>query len=168
MIYFGGKRKIVREIWRRFGKLNMYIEPFCGSAAILLGRPRHLRCGIEYLNDLDGMLVNVWRAIKADPDGVAKAIPLLAHEWNLLAVHRVLQARWTEIQDKCKADLDFHDAELAGYWLYRNALWIGLADRPGTAKLPLRHRGGVLAMRPQCHNMGVRRALLPNNTTHGV
>ena len=36
VFYFGGKRKIAPELWKRFGKPNVYIEPFVGMAATLL------------------------------------------------------------------------------------------------------------------------------------
>lgn len=38
--YFGGKRKIVEAVWSRLGTPKQYIEPFCGSAAMLLAAPR--------------------------------------------------------------------------------------------------------------------------------
>ena len=41
--YFGGKRKVADEIWRRFGAVANYVEPFFGSGAVLLARPAPLR-----------------------------------------------------------------------------------------------------------------------------
>ena len=38
--YFGGKRKVAPAVWSRFGEVRNYVEPFCGSAAMLLGAPR--------------------------------------------------------------------------------------------------------------------------------
>lgn len=35
--YFGGKRDVAGLVWARLGRVKQYIEPFCGSAAILLG-----------------------------------------------------------------------------------------------------------------------------------
>lgn len=37
--WFGGKSKIANEVWRRFGDVPNYVEPFFGSGAVLLGRP---------------------------------------------------------------------------------------------------------------------------------
>lgn len=37
--WFGGKRKVAEEVWRRFGRVENYVEPFFGSGAVLLGRP---------------------------------------------------------------------------------------------------------------------------------
>ena len=40
--YFGGKSKVAGEVWRRFGDVPNYVEPFAGSTAVLLKRPdRH-------------------------------------------------------------------------------------------------------------------------------
>ena len=36
--YFGGKRTIADTVWRALGRPRQYIEPFCGSAAVLLLR----------------------------------------------------------------------------------------------------------------------------------
>ena len=46
-----------------------------GSAAVLLGRPGGPR-GTETVNDKDGFLANFWRAVKHDPEGVARTIVL--------------------------------------------------------------------------------------------
>ena len=68
--YFGGKRKAAPTIWQALGAdcVN-YIEPFCGSAAVLLAAPEGQR--IETINDADGFVANFWRAVAQDPDAVA-------------------------------------------------------------------------------------------------
>lgn len=75
--YYGGKHRMAPLIWRAFGDPRHYIEPFAGSAAVLLARPR---CGddrVETLNDADGHVSNVWRAIKRQPEAVAAEIEAL-------------------------------------------------------------------------------------------
>ena len=37
--YFGGKRRAAATVWRALGDPSGYVEPFAGSAAILLARP---------------------------------------------------------------------------------------------------------------------------------
>lgn len=37
--YFGGKRRAVDVVWPCFGTVDNYVEPFCGSVAMLLGAP---------------------------------------------------------------------------------------------------------------------------------
>ena len=69
--YMGGKSRIAREVWRRFGDAPNYVEAFLGSAAVLLARPPFEGNRIETANDLDGHVCNFWRALQADPDAVA-------------------------------------------------------------------------------------------------
>jgi DNA adenine methylase len=68
--YFGGKSRVASLVWERFGPVPNYVEPFCGSCAVMLARPWPPE--IETVNDADGYLANFWRAIKADPDAVAE------------------------------------------------------------------------------------------------
>lgn len=37
--YFGGKSKAAPEVWQAFGPVDNYVEPFAGSAAMLLAAP---------------------------------------------------------------------------------------------------------------------------------
>jgi len=37
--YFGGKRRAASLVWKALGDPSGYVEPFAGSAAVLLGRP---------------------------------------------------------------------------------------------------------------------------------
>lgn len=37
--YFGGKRRVADAVWARLGDAPNYVEPFAGSAAVLLARP---------------------------------------------------------------------------------------------------------------------------------
>jgi hypothetical protein len=60
--YFGGKRKVADEVWLRLGDVDNYVEPFCGSCAVLLLRPSEPQT--ETVNDADGLLSNFWRALK--------------------------------------------------------------------------------------------------------
>lgn len=65
--YFGGKRRAAPAIWRALGDPSGYVEPFAGSAAVLLARPEFKGRRVETINDADGWLVNVWRAIQLSP-----------------------------------------------------------------------------------------------------
>ena len=70
--YFGGKRRVAGLVWPRFGDVVNYVEPFFGSGAMLLNRPMPFS-GPETVNDADGFISNFWRAVVADPEGVAHA-----------------------------------------------------------------------------------------------
>ena len=50
--YFGGKRTIAPDVWARLGRPTQYIEPFCGSAAMLLAAPEP--ASLEVVNDFNG------------------------------------------------------------------------------------------------------------------
>ena len=70
--YFGGKRKAADTVWPAFGLVDNYVEPFAGSAAMLLAAPPDAT-RIETINDFDGFVANFWRAVAHDPDAVAHA-----------------------------------------------------------------------------------------------
>ena len=54
--YFGGKSKIAEQVWTLLGDVKNYVEPFAGSAAVLLARPRFK--GPETLNDFSCVAAN--------------------------------------------------------------------------------------------------------------
>src|SRR5579864_5476662 len=84
--YFGGKSTISRAVWKRFGEVRNYVEPFYGSGAMLLNRPQPF-AGTETVNDKDGFVANFWRAIQADPDAVAFHADWPVNENDLTARH---------------------------------------------------------------------------------
>jgi DNA adenine methylase len=59
----GGKRTLGPVIVEEIGDHNIYWEPFCGSMAVLLAKPK---CRTEVVNDLHDDLVNLARVIQ-DP-----------------------------------------------------------------------------------------------------
>jgi site-specific DNA-adenine methylase len=67
--WYGGKSRAAPIVWRAFGDVPNYVEPFAGSMAVLLARPHEPK--VETVNDLDGLIANFWRATKAAPDEVA-------------------------------------------------------------------------------------------------
>ena len=71
--WFGGKSKAAPIVWELLGDVGHYVEPFAGSLAVLLNRPHP--CNRSYhsetVNDLDGFVVNAWRAMQMDPEGTA-------------------------------------------------------------------------------------------------
>ena len=62
--YFGGKSRAVDAVWGAFGEVDCYVEPFAGSAAMLLAAPEGKR--VETINDFDGFIANFWRAVAHD------------------------------------------------------------------------------------------------------
>ena len=120
--YFGGKSRVAAEVWKRFGDPINYVEPFCGSCAVLLSRPT--KPHTETVNDLDGYLVNFWRALKADPDGVQKWCDYPVTEIDLHARHKWLIDQ-KPILEKLKDDPAYYDVKIAGWWVWGISCWFG-------------------------------------------
>ena len=117
--YFGSKRNAAQMVWDAFGDPQHYAEPFCGSCAMLLARPAsHVR-KVETVNDKDGMLVNVWRAIRYAPDEVAHECAIPVMECELHARLATTKARMTpDFVSWIEGDERHFDAHLAANWLY--------------------------------------------------
>ena len=130
--YFGGKRRAAPRIWQALGDPSGYVEPFAGSAAVLLARPTFTGRRVETLNDADGWLVNTWRAIQLSPAEVAQ------HAWGPVTeidYHARLawlqQRRTPDLVAWMEGDPEAHDAKAAGWWLYVVACGIGDPFGPG-------------------------------------
>jgi len=123
--YYGGKRRIADRVWGLLGDCSRYIEPFAGSLGVLLGRPEPFT-GLEVVNDVDGYVVNAWRAIKGDPVGTATAAIDLVSELDLTARHLWLVNEGRALlAPNLAADPEWFDARTAGWWLHGVAGWIG-------------------------------------------
>ena len=130
--YFGGKRRAAPRIWQALGDPSGYVEPFAGSAAVLLARPPFKGRRVETLNDADGWLVNAWRAIQLSPDGVAEAAWGPVSEIDYHARLAWLQERRSpDLVAWLEGDPEAHDAKAAGWWLYVLACGIGDPFGPG-------------------------------------
>lgn len=124
--YFGGKRRAAPLVWQALGDPSGYVEPFAGSAAVLLARPGFTGRRVETLNDADGWLVNAWRAIQHDPTEVARHAYGPVTEIDYHARLAWLQERRTpELPAWLEGDPEAHDAKAAGWWLYVLACGIG-------------------------------------------
>jgi DNA adenine methylase len=81
LTYYGGKQKLAQRIIALMPAHRVYLEPFAGGAAVLFAKPRAER---ETLNDLDGLIVRFWRALRDRPDELAAAVaqtPYSRAEW---------------------------------------------------------------------------------------
>lgn len=120
--WFGGKSRVARLVWNRFGNVPNYVEPFAGSLAVLLGRESAPR--VETVNDIDCWIANFWRALQADPDGVATAADWPVNEADLHARHLWL-VNQVDFREKMKTEPDFFDSKIAGWWCWGICQWIG-------------------------------------------
>ena len=130
--YFGGKRRAAPAVWRALGDPAGYVEPFAGSAAVLLARPPFKGRRTETLNDADGWLVNAWRAIQHSPHETAAHAHGPVTEIDYHARLAWLQERRTpELVAWLEGDPEAHDPKAAGWWLYVLACGIGDPFGPG-------------------------------------
>ena len=120
--YFGGKRRALDIVWPRFGEVDNYVEPFCGSLAMLLGAPEGRR--VETINDANGFVANFWRAIANDPEAVAHWADYPVSEIDLHARHGWLVNRTEKLLWSLE-DPDHYDAKIAGWWVWGACAWIG-------------------------------------------
>ena len=141
--WFGAKSGACAEVWRAFGDVACYVEPFAGSAAMLLGAPEGKR--VETINDLDGFVANFWRAIAHDADAVAAAADWPCNEVDLFARHSWLVRHAAGLTECLHADPDYFDAKIAGWWCWGACNWIGTGWCSGTG--PWIHDGEKLTKR---------------------
>lgn len=121
----GGKRRVADVLWRGLGPdVPNAIEPFFGSGAWLLGRPGGAG-KIETVNDIDGGLVNFWRAVKWSPRTVARWCDDPVCELDLHARHSWLVKRLETMREELRADPFYFDAQVAGWWVWGICQWIG-------------------------------------------
>lgn len=118
----GGKSLAAAEVWARFGDCGRYVEPFGGSAAVLLARPH--TGDHELLGDADAFIVNFWRSVQKDPEAVAKAMNRPQMQADLTAIRRQL-ARLRFDLGKALDDVDYCDPVTAGRWAWVRCVIIG-------------------------------------------
>jgi hypothetical protein len=121
--WYGGKTRAAPLIWQALGDVGNYVEPFAGSLAVVLGRPHAPR--IETVNDLDAFLVNIFRALQADPDAVAHWCDFPVNEAQQHAIHTWLVEQRETFAARLMGDPDYYDVQVAGRWLYGICCWIG-------------------------------------------
>lgn len=74
--YFGGKTRLADRIVDLLPEHDHYVEPFAGSLAVLLAKPRSC---METVNDLDGDLMLFWRVLRDRPKDLAARMALTPH-----------------------------------------------------------------------------------------
>lgn len=119
-------------IWAALGDPGGYVEPFAGSAAVLLARPPFEGRRMETLNDADGWLVNAYRSIKLSPAEVINHLQWPLTEIDLHARLAWLQSRRNDdLVSWLEGDPEHHDAKAAAWWLYAMSGSIGVAFEQG-------------------------------------
>ena len=134
--YFGGKGCVAKLVWRAFGDVKQYIEPFAGSAAVLLEAPAP--ASLEVVNDVNRYVANFWRCVKYQPEATAREADYPVSHIDLDARHRWLTApeRVAEL-DAQLADPEWPgDVRIAGWWVWGQCAWIGSGWCERTSQIP--------------------------------
>ena len=123
--WFGGKRTLAPRIVEALGPHRFYVEPFCGSSAVLLAKPRS---SMETVNDLHGDLVNLARVL-ADDD---LAVALFDRGYRTLVsegLFRETAAAW-----KATDRTLFPAPDLDAAWRFFVVSWMGMNGTAGTVQ----------------------------------
>lgn len=127
--YYGGKMQMASRISAMLPMTKAYVEPFAGSAAVLLTRPRSAN---ETLNDLNSEVYNFWKVLRDVPEEL----------WDLLVYTPCSREELHECQGEVRYDLS--DLERARRFFVLTNLSFN-ASTSGTAGYapsnPTRHRG---------------------------
>ncbi len=127
--YYGSKRTLAPRIVAELGPHSAYWEPFCGSAAVIMAKPR---AAMETMNDLYGDLINLARVLASDA-----AAALYARCRRTLAA----QDLFAEAQDEIRKDGPVADSVAAvkpahverAYWFLIES-WQGRNGVAGTVQ----------------------------------
>jgi len=113
--YVGGKYTVAPEINRRFSAVDTRIDAFTGSSSwILASEP----VKYEFVNDLDGYVVNYLRAVKYAPEEVARHLDFPRAELELIAYHLYVRNKLPELVSRLGGDPDYYDPVIAARWAY--------------------------------------------------
>jgi DNA adenine methylase len=101
--YYGSKTRLAAEIVALFPPHRVYVEPFAGSAAVLLAKPpvEH-----EILNDRNGAIVAFFRVLRDRPDDLLDVLRLTPYARDEFIA--------------CRLDEPVDDLELARRWWVRS------------------------------------------------
>jgi len=124
LVYFGGKSIISKSIWEKIGYVENYVEPFCGSIAVLLSNPNPPK--IETINDKDCLVTNFWRSIKYNPKETFNFAEAPPNEIDLHAKQKYI----TNFVDdnfinNMESNPEFYNPKIAGWWAWGLCCSIG-------------------------------------------
>jgi DNA adenine methylase len=114
--WFGGKRTLAPVIVEELGPHRAYWEPFCGSMAVLMGKPSS---SMETVNDLHGDLINLARVIQATATG-SELYRRLRRAWMDEATYDTAQTVIRTSFESETPDVDRAFNYFVASWLGRN------------------------------------------------
>ena len=94
--YIGGKRRIAAKLVSLIPAHTTYVEPFAGGAQVFFHKPRSK---VEVLNDLDGEIVNFFRACQRHPQELSRLLRWQPASRRLFDQHSQPPPEWlTDIE----------------------------------------------------------------------
>jgi len=121
----GGKTRHITQILPQFPDHRRYVEPFGGSAALLLNKPPSY---VEVFNDLDDDIVHFFRTVREQREELQQWLRQVPYSESL-------HAEWQE--DYFSGRRADNDVERAGRWFYlRCTTYGGSAGRRAGFKRP--------------------------------
>jgi hypothetical protein len=113
------------------------------------------------VNDKDGFVANVWRALQFSPDETARWCDWPVNHADLMARKKAMLENETRLLENLAADPEWHDPKMAGYWIWAASCWIGSGlTRPGSVPHLSKGGQGVHRLGPRPHlsdgGMGVQ------------
>lgn len=80
--YYGGKQMMLKHILPLIPPHNIYVEAFCGGAAVLFAKDA---CKAEIINDVNAELINFYRVAQSDYHALSAEINNTLHSRDLHA-----------------------------------------------------------------------------------
>ena len=117
MPYYGSKIAAVDLIWGLAkDSARALIEPFVGSACVAATAPDGIKNIV--INDSNALLVNFWRAVHKDPQGVLEAATRPCSDLDMWAAEYACKDFAKANAQRMAADIDYCDVNKAGLFLY--------------------------------------------------
>lgn len=123
--WFGAKRQLASRIVAALGPHNNYLEPFCGSLAVLMAKP----VSRETANDLHGDLINLARVLKHEDSALklyADLSRIVVHE----AMFHEAYDRYRRLWSRIPVSAEFQDVGRAVDFMVCS--WLGRNGMSGT------------------------------------
>lgn len=131
--YFGAKRHVGSMVWDALGDVQAYVEPFAGTASVLIARPNFTGNRREIINDLDGWVTNFWRAVRDRPEELSAAVKGPTMELDLHARNAWLREVGADVAfiDWLAGDPKHCLPEAAAWWMLTLSSSIAGGSRRG-------------------------------------
>lgn len=127
--WFGGKRTLAPAIVAELGKHTQYLEPFCGSMAVLFAKEPSQK---ETVSDLHGDLINLARVLQDPP---AAEVLYARLQSTLFSEDLLERAKYELDESTAMPDRGITPTMCERAYWYFLASWMGRNGTAGTARV---------------------------------